>query len=474
MSTGKRLAKRSIVGTRVCAPGEDGLFYSGVIQSVKTPLEQNDYESNMDTVYSVRFDFASKKCPSVKREFYGSEIIGPGFQPLSNFRLLPGQKIFLTYNGREISGHIVHHDTLVDEVTVSINPPGHEGIIELKKRIEEVRLLESRKSARLMDQDTDFARLADMAADRKRTLSNMIEVPIAGSRKRRTSNSHDDFKEDQMNECTAALVLMSLSCSPNSSLNGSHWIDQPLSPSASFSDCASWRSGTPSPPLSESGNSGIWGSIGTDEGIVLDEDYDDHPRKRKMNRTLFQCTWPGCMVITYTCDSIEVHVRTAHLGPRREKSASDNGYDEDIDFDDHEEEFYYTEIELEDAYSPPTLSHRDMARPPHEDPEYQKSLLNSSLPLNRRYVSAGPINIPKTSNTNIPWSFSASNAPTSAASPVKHLKLSFSAPTTKLPSSPTRRVRGETKKCRKVYGMEHRELWCTQCKWKKACSRFGD
>lgn len=31
-----------------------------------------------------------------------------------------------------------------------------------------------------MDQDTDFARLADMAADRKRTLSNMIEVPIAG------------------------------------------------------------------------------------------------------------------------------------------------------------------------------------------------------------------------------------------------------------------------------------------------------
>lgn len=59
-------------------------------------------------------------------------------------------------------------------------------------------------------------------------------------------------------------------------------------------------------------------------------------------------------------------------------------------------------------------------------------------------------------------------------SPVKHLKLSASAPMSKMPTSPTRRVRGETKKCRKVYGMEHRELWCTQCKWKKACSRFGD
>lgn len=43
----------------------------------------------------------------------------------------------------------------------------------------------------------------------------------------------------------------------------------------------------------------------------------------------------------------------------------------------------------------------------------------------------------------------------------------------KIPSSP-RKVRGETKKCRKIYGMDHRELWCTQCKWKKACSRFGE
>lgn len=130
MSTGKRLAKRSIIGTRVCAPGEDGLFYSGVIQSVKTMAEQqNDFaEPNVDTQYSVRFDFAfaSKKCPSVKRDFYGSQIIGPGFQPLSNFRLLPGQKVYLTYNGREISGHIVRHNTLADEATVSINPPGHE------------------------------------------------------------------------------------------------------------------------------------------------------------------------------------------------------------------------------------------------------------------------------------------------------------------------------------------------------------
>lgn len=70
--------------------------------------------------------------------------------------------------------------------------------------------------------------------------------------------------------------------------------------------------------------------------------------------------------------------------------------------------------------------------------------------------------------------------------PIKHIKLSprpfqayqqnmglLTVSTGKMPSSP-RRIRGETKKCRKVYGMEHRDLWCTQCKWKKACSRFGD
>lgn len=66
------------------------------------------------------------------------------------------------------------------------------------------------------------------------------------------------------------------------------------------------------------------------------------------------------------------------------------------------------------------------------------------------------------------------------------LNLSHSAPTTsatiaaatsvihRSPLSPNRRPRGENKKCRKQYGMEKKELWCTQCKWKKACSRFGD
>lgn len=53
-----------------------------------------------------------------------------------------------------------------------------------------------------------------------------------------------------------------------------------------------------------------------------------------------------------------------------------------------DEDFYYTDMEDEedeaigmDANStptlPPTLSHSDMARPPHEDPEYQRQFVGN-------------------------------------------------------------------------------------------------
>lgn len=119
--------------------------------------------------------------------------------------------------------------------------------------------------------------------------------------------------------------------------------------------------------------------------------------------------------------------------------------------EDAEEEFYYTEVELGLTSPPPTLSHRDMARPFHEDPDYQRLIVGN---IRQSLIS-------QHHTASIPQS------------PHKLLKLSPRPHSPKIPVSP-RRVRGENKKCRKVYGMEHREQWCTQCKWKKACSRFGD
>lgn len=37
-----------------------------------------------------------------------------------------------------------------------------------------------------------------------------------------------------------------------------------------------------------------------------------------------------------------------------------------------------------------------------------------------------------------------------------------------------KKSRGDGKKCRKVFGMENKHLWCTQCRWKKACVKFVD
>lgn len=96
------------------------------------------------------------------------------------------------------------------------------------------------------------------------------------SRKRRTSytlDEHDfsfnNINDDQMNECNAALVLMSLSCSPNSPKQGNISFinfEQTLIINkrlAAWENCAmydlspggmsTWSTGSSSPPLSDDG-----------------------------------------------------------------------------------------------------------------------------------------------------------------------------------------------------------------------------
>ncbi|CAK9823184.1 Zinc finger protein 395 [Anthophora retusa] len=557
MSTGKRLAKRSIIGTRVCAPGEDGKYYSGVIHAVKTPASaasESGLSITPKTRYSVRFDSVpGGRPPSPSTEYSDRDLIGPGFGSVTSARLVPGQKVYLTFNGREIHAEVTQHREHLDEVDVIIAPNGQE-TMRLTKRIDEVRLLESRKSARLADQDTDFARLADMAGDRKRASSHSIDVPhVIGSRKRRPSSSNDSERSysgwsdriphgcgregcrtnergDCMDECTAALVLMSLSCSPHSPHNplplhcqhnygswggrggggGGVVVGSPgvggTSNSSSSSSGASWRSGTPSPPLSDEGaptTGSLWptsahpshnqqhypynasgssssstpGSTTTlDEGIVPDYLEEQHPRKKKIRAkvsrdpvengpansaiyeseqanaaVVFKCTWPGCLEIKATVALIEEHVRHSHLGPKKS-----NGYDneEDDDISDHEEEFYYQEVAVDHMSSPPTMSHRDMARPPHEDPEYQRQLRLEATSATNNNTENVMVGIRERNNA-----FTISQSP---GTPIKHIKLTprpfpayqpglLTVSTGKMPSSP-RRIRGETKKCRKVYG----------------------
>lgn len=130
MSTGKRLAKRSIIGTRVAALGDDRLYYSGMIQAVKTPApypeNNNCINLTPNTRYTVRKDGGK-----TTREYRDAELIGPGFRGMAGVRLQPGQLVFLTHNGREVRAEVRSHDHNTDELRVQIQSPAQEVSISL-------------------------------------------------------------------------------------------------------------------------------------------------------------------------------------------------------------------------------------------------------------------------------------------------------------------------------------------------------
>lgn len=130
MSTGKRLAKRSIIGMRVCALSpDDGLYYPGRITSVKTPDSPKDNQNCINltpnTRYSVRFDPNPAFGPLRRGiyEFSCSELIGDGFGNITDVKLKPNQKVYVTHNGRETTGIALEHDVTLDEVTIQISTP---------------------------------------------------------------------------------------------------------------------------------------------------------------------------------------------------------------------------------------------------------------------------------------------------------------------------------------------------------------
>ena len=165
----RRLAKRSIVGTRVAVPLQDGRYFPGVIQSIQTL-------SNGQDVYQVSIRGGQTQTYTEK------DIIGPGFQTTAVLHLQPAQPVFVTHNGREVNGLVQRHDDHNDEVYISILSSQSEEITVTRK-LEDVRLMESRKSARLQDHETDYSRMLDSQSEsKKRTVSHVIDVPAVKHR----------------------------------------------------------------------------------------------------------------------------------------------------------------------------------------------------------------------------------------------------------------------------------------------------
>ena len=147
----------------------------------------------------------------------------------------------------------------------------------------------------------------------------------------------------------------------------------------------------------------------------------------------------------------------------RPKSSVEDGYS------DGEEDFYFNEIDLDDecndsvfpaplALSPtPTQSHFDMVKSPWSEP-------GVTLTTSPAYGSLQHPRFNWDAQAISQLSYAPASRGTGKTSPPARIQTHAN----------HRKLRGESKKCRKVYGMENRHLWCTQCRWKKACVRFSD
>ncbi|XP_015247929.1 PREDICTED: SLC2A4 regulator isoform X1 [Cyprinodon variegatus] len=372
--------------------------------------------------------------------------------------------------------------------------------------------------------------------------SSHIPVP-----RNRNPSGHAD------KEVMAAAVLTSLSTSPLVLCPSSvptepvskPWKDV-LSASYSSSTSGNWSwdasdhsvPSTPSPPLSKDANQGFLHSAqGDDANEDVSESThfmfeDPIPRKRKNSmKVMFKCLWKNCEKVLSTSSGIQRHIRTVHLGRNS-----------DSDYSDGEEDFYYSEIEvnmdsLTEGLSSLTPTSPTTAGPPPIFPlplsdvsrtEYVSvngsqgnlsSLLSQSAPsalchirTDHAYQATAPVSIPVgpelagigSGNGIGPGTGTGNGISVSwqpppvifkgALGPVTHVRTvsigekrqpvtsthtpvnknhALITPATK--SAPgTRKPRGEAKKCRKVYGMEKRDMWCTACRWKKACQRFTD
>lgn len=294
----------------------------------------------------------------------------------------------------------------------------------------------------------------------------------------------------RLDEVMAATALTSLSTSPL--LLGAPgvtfstepclepWREAPVQPPGSGGswDPASDQSSpsTPSPPLPPEAAHFLFG--------------ESTLRKRKSSlQGLFQCLWKRCGKVLSSASGMQRHIRLVHLGRQAELEQSDG-----------EEDFYYTELDsgmdsLTDGLSGLTPGSPTALVPPAfprlEPPEplALPSLLRlPALPLPPVLSTTSPSQVCPSDHAHqvgeVTGGSQGARGHSSASSQGCLAPVRLEPQTTPVracvpalpakPSANPRKPRGDAKKCRKVYGMDHRDLWCTACRWKKACQRFLD
>uniref|UniRef100_A0A8C8BFF3 Zinc finger protein 395 n=1 Tax=Otus sunia TaxID=257818 RepID=A0A8C8BFF3_9STRI len=415
-------------------------------------------------------------------------------------------QVLVTYNGQECAGLVEQHNPLSDKVKVLLPEQG----LQACWRAQDVR------PAALQPPVLPAAGGPGPAEVLQRSVSSNIDVP-----KRKADTAVE------MDEMVAAMVLTSLSCSPvvqsppagESGIPSSRAACDPWKESGDVSDSGSsttsghWSGGsdisTPSPPHpagSPKYSSEALSSPQVDDGFETDSDPflldEPAPRKRKNSvKVMYKCLWPSCGKVLRSIVGIKRHVKTQHLGDGA-----------DSDQRKREEDFYYTEVQVKEEPTPeaaaatsptsasaPIIIQQALAKPeallveqPVLEPALASSALSQSAPSSFWHIQADHAyqvswwHLLGTTTWWPPKILPKGRA--ESCSEVRSRSLSFSEPQPPTPmlkshlivASPprvsigTRKVRGEAKKCRKVYGIEHRDQWCTACRWKKACQRFLD
>ncbi|XP_051234764.1 zinc finger protein 395 [Dicentrarchus labrax] len=331
-----------------------------------------------------------------------------------------------------------------------------------------------------------------------RSVSSCIDVP----------RSQRSPQEVDMDELMAAMVLSTLSCSPL--LHSPAHPDTAAPPmdcgGGELSDGGSsgyWSVGhgngspAPSPPIAEPA---VGPATPPDEGLDMELEHvlfdEPAPRKRRNSvKAAYRCLWPTCGKVLTSVVGIKRHIRTTHLcrGGEHERCSRS------------EEDFYYTEINQQQHQSPPlpllcgpaspassSSPPSPPSPPPPSPPSPPSPACSDALSRSAPSSSGSFLQVQSEhSYQAVPLSHvtsaaaAALNTPTCRwmAPPTSCLRqgLPFRVRSVSVgeqwlqhQSAPCRRIRGEAKKCRKVYGIEHRDQWCTACRWKKACQRFLD
>uniref|UniRef100_A0A1A8B420 Zinc finger protein 395b n=2 Tax=Nothobranchius furzeri TaxID=105023 RepID=A0A1A8B420_NOTFU len=336
----------------------------------------------------------------------------------------------------------------------------------------------------------------------------------------------DSFKSPEsveMDEIMAAMVLTSLSCSPV--VQSPPQTDPGPAGSSSSVDMEGGGG-----ELSDSGSSGYWswdhGNVSPapspsvtevdsspDEGLHLEPDQGEELTAKKPKsslRCVYKCLWPSCGKVLTSSVGIKRHIRVTHLGCGSDQSQ-------------REEDFYYTKICCEAGSAPgpgpaqasnPNLSwascgspsgselqipmaHRPRSNSSSGPGPSRPSSLSQSAPSSfwqihseHLYQACSPVQVSMATRNPCPqgWTPSTSMSSHNNSQMVKPRCRSVSVgeqwlqqnrlqPMSASPSRTQcsfRKGRSEAKKCRKVYGVERKDQWCTACRWKKACQRFPD